>query len=133
MESNSNSGKPSESPVRLKIVMIGAAKVGKSAIINQFLYNTFTPKPTVEKLRYIYIKLAGAFILVYGVNSNTFLEVKTLRDQIHSTKEAVSIVVVSNKIDLIKAEKEISFNHLFSDQTEIVILVGPKSEIRPKL
>ena len=120
---------------------MGAAKVGKSAIINQFLYNTFTPKykRTVEEMhhgnfnvsgihllldildtsgwyefpamRELYIKSAGAFILVYDVNdSNTFLEVKTLRAQIHSTKGAVPIVVVGNKIDLVETKKEVSFS-----------------------
>ncbi|KYM85388.1 hypothetical protein ALC53_04631 [Atta colombica] len=137
-ESDSDSGKSSESSVRHKIVVMGAAKVGKSAIINQFLYNTFTPKykRTVEEMhhgnfnvsgihllldildtsgwyefpamRELYIKSAGAFILVYDVNdSNTFLEVKTLRAQIYSTKGAVPIVVVGNKIDLVKTEKEV--------------------------
>lgn len=117
---------------------MGAAKVGKSAIINQFLYNTFTPKykRTVEEMHHgdfnvsgiqltldildtsgsyefpamrdLSIKSADAFILVYDVNdANTFLEVKTLRAQILSTKGAVPIVVVGNKVDLVDSEQEV--------------------------
>lgn len=141
-ESDSGGGKPSsESSVKHKIVVMGAAKVGKSAIINQFLYSTFTPKykRTVEEMHHgdfnvsgihltldildtsgsyefpamrdLSIKSADAFILVYDVNdSNTFLEVKTLRTQILSTKGAVPIVVVGNKIDLVEMEQEVSFD-----------------------
>lgn len=121
--------------------MMGAAKVGKSAIINQFLYSTFTPKykRTVEEMHHgdfnvsgiqltldildtsgsyefpamrdLSIKSADAFVLVYDVNdSNTFLEVKTLRAQILSTKGAVPIVVVGNKIDLVETEQEVSLD-----------------------
>ncbi|XP_020284952.1 ras-related protein Rap-2a [Pseudomyrmex gracilis] len=136
-ESNSG-GKSTESSVRHKIVVMGAAKVGKSAIINQFLYNTFTPKykRTVEEMHHadftvsgihltldildtsgsyefpamrdLSIKSADAFIIVYDVNdSNTFLEVKTLRAQILSTKGAVPMVIVGNKIDLVESEQEV--------------------------
>lgn len=121
--------------------MMGAAKVGKSAIINQFLYSTFTPKykRTVEEMHHgdfnvsgiqltldildtsgsyefpamrdLSIKSADAFVLVYDVNdANTFLEVKTLRAQILSTKGAVPIVVVGNKLDLVETEQEVSFD-----------------------
>lgn len=140
-ESDSGGGKSSESSIRHKIVMMGAAKVGKSAIINQFLYNTFTPKykRTVEEMHHgdfnvsgihltldildtsgsyefpamrdLSIKSADAFVLVYDVNdSNTFLEVKTLRAQILSTKGAVPIVVVGNKIDLVETKQEVSLD-----------------------
>lgn len=140
-ESDSGGGKSAESSIRHKIVMMGAAKVGKSAIINQFLYSTFTPKykRTVEEMHHgdfnvsgiqltldildtsgsyefpamrdLSIKSADAFVLVYDVNdANTFLEVKTLRAQILSTKGAVPIVVVGNKIDLVETEQEVGFS-----------------------
>lgn len=142
-ESDSDGGKSSESSIRHKIVMMGAAKVGKSAIINQFLYNTFTPKykRTVEEMHHgdfnvsgvhltldildtsgsyefpamrdLSIKSADAFVLVYDVNdSNTFLEIKTLRAQILNTKGSVPIVIVGNKIDLMEAEHEVSFDKI---------------------
>ncbi|XP_043253973.1 ras-related protein Rap-2a [Colletes gigas] len=137
-ESDSGGGKPAESSIRHKIVVMGAAKVGKSAIINQFLYNTFTPKykRTVEEMHHgdfnvsgiqltldildtsgsyefpamrdLSIKSADAFILVYDVNdANTFLEVETLKAQICSTKGAVPIVVVGNKVDLVDSKQEV--------------------------
>ncbi|XP_043281779.1 ras-related protein Rap-1A isoform X2 [Venturia canescens] len=97
-------GKPAEGPVRHKIVVMGAAKVGKSAIINQFLYNTFSPKykRTVEEMhhgdfnvsgiqltldildtsgsydfpamRELSIRSADAFVLVYDVNDVSTFE-----------------------------------------------------------
>jgi len=138
-QSDSSGGK-SESSIRHKIVVMGAAKVGKSAIINQFLYNIFIPKykRTVEEMHHgdfnvsgrhltldildtsgsyefpamrdLSIKSADAFILVYNVNDcNTFLEIKTLRSQILSTKGVVPIVIVGNKIDLVERKQEVSF------------------------
>ncbi|XP_046434291.1 ras-related protein Rap-2a [Neodiprion fabricii] len=99
-EANSNSTKQTESSFRHKIVVMGAAKVGKSSIISQFLYNTFSAKykRTVEEMhhgdfnvsgiqltldildtsgayefpamRALSISSADAFILVYDVNDS---------------------------------------------------------------
>lgn len=48
--------KPGEDPKkrRYRVVVMGAAKVGKTAIINQFLYDSFTPKytRTVEEMHH---------------------------------------------------------------------------------
>ncbi|KYN12062.1 PREDICTED: ras-related protein Ral-B-like [Trachymyrmex cornetzi] len=138
-KSHSNSGKSSESWVRHTIVVMGPPKVGKTAIIKRFVYNTFSRKykqmvgnnhpmdfnvygnkyirfdfqdlsnfDEFPPMRELFITTAEAFILVYDVNdSNTFLEVEALRAQIHSTKGAIPIVVVGNKIDLVGTEKEV--------------------------
>ncbi|XP_055693416.1 ras-related protein Rap-1b [Lutzomyia longipalpis] len=49
------------SNVRHKIVVMGAAKVGKSSLINQFLYNKYTPKykRTVEEMHQGNFSVAG--------------------------------------------------------------------------
>ncbi|XP_028170807.1 ras-related protein Rap-2b [Ostrinia nubilalis] len=129
----SSSGNLTNNAVRHKIVVMGAAKVGKSSLISQFLYNTFSPKykRTIEEMhhgdfnvsgvrltldildtsgayefpamRALSMQSADAFILVYDItDADSFAEVRTLRDQIHETKEstAVPIVVVGNKVDL---------------------------------
>lgn len=129
----SSSGNLTNNAVRHKIVVLGAAKVGKSSLISQFLYNTFSPKykRTIEEMhhgdfnvsgvrltldildtsgayefpamRALSMQSADAFILVYDItDGDSFTEVRTLRDQIHETKEstAVPIVVVGNKVDL---------------------------------
>ncbi|XP_049819481.1 ras-related protein Rap-2a isoform X2 [Aethina tumida] len=92
------------SSVRHKIVVMGAAKVGKSSIITQFLYGTFSPKykRTVEEMhhgdfnvngvhltldildtsgayefpamRALSISSADAFILVYDVTDSSTFE-----------------------------------------------------------
>ncbi|XP_041977690.1 ras-related protein Rap-2b [Aricia agestis] len=140
------------SAVRHKIVVLGAAKVGKSSLITQFLYNTFSPKykRTIEEMhhgdfnvagvrltldildtsgayefpamRVLSMQSADAFILVYDItDAESFAEVRTLRDQIHETKEstAVPIVVVGNKVDLAEqGERQVEFH-----TTESVVTV----------
>ncbi|XP_012258210.1 ras-related protein Rap-2a isoform X2 [Athalia rosae] len=100
-ESEGNgTSKQTENSFRHKIVVMGAAKVGKSSIISQFLYNTFSPKykRTIEEMhhgdfnvsgiqltldildtsgayefpamRALSISSADAFILVYDVNDS---------------------------------------------------------------
>ncbi|XP_066995669.1 ras-related protein Rap-1b [Anabrus simplex] len=126
--------------VRHRIVVMGAAKVGKSSIISQFLYSTFSPKykRTVEEMhhgdfsvsginltldildtsgayefpamRALSISSGDAFILVYDItDSDTFTEIRTLRDQILESREVspAPIVVVANKIDLADESNQI--------------------------
>lgn len=128
-----SSGNLTSNAVRHKVVVMGAAKVGKSSIITQFLYGTFSTKykKTIEEMHHGDFNVAGvrltldildtsgayefpamralsmssadAFVLVYDItDADSFTEVRTLRDQIHETKEstAVPIVVVGNKTDL---------------------------------
>ncbi|KAI8434818.1 hypothetical protein MSG28_003320 [Choristoneura fumiferana] len=132
-ETVSSSANLTNNAVRHKIVVLGAAKVGKSSLITQFLYNSFSTKykRTIEEMHHGDFNVAGvrltldildtsgayefpamralsmqsadAFILVYDITDNeSFVEVRTLRDQIHETKAstAVPIVVVGNKVDL---------------------------------
>uniref|UniRef100_A0A182M8A7 Uncharacterized protein n=1 Tax=Anopheles culicifacies TaxID=139723 RepID=A0A182M8A7_9DIPT len=49
------------SNVRHKIVMMGAAKVGKSSLITQFLYSSFSPKykRTVEEMHHGHFSVGG--------------------------------------------------------------------------
>ncbi|XP_045463895.1 ras-related protein Rap-1 [Harmonia axyridis] len=104
LEKNDTIGPPSGSYVRHKIVVMGAAKVGKSSIITQFLYSTFSPKykRTVEEMhhgdfnvngvhltldildtagsfdfpamRALSISSADAFVLVYDVTDSSTFE-----------------------------------------------------------
>ncbi|XP_055371953.1 ras-related protein Rap1 [Condylostylus longicornis] len=139
---------------RHKIVVMGSAKVGKTSIITQFLYNQFPTKykRTVEEMhqgnfslngvnlildildtsgsyefpamRALSISSAEAFILVYDVtDTNTYEEVRAIRDQIHEIKgtTAVPIVVVGNKIDL--AERDENLREVEHEMTENVVTV----------
>lgn len=61
-------------------------------------------------MRALSISSADAFILVYDVTlSDTFDEVRCIRDQIHEIKNTTSvpIVVVANKIDLLDDNPEL--------------------------
>lgn len=51
----------SASHVRHKIVVLGAAKVGKTSLITQFLYNSFSPKykRTIEEMHHGNFSVSG--------------------------------------------------------------------------
>ncbi|CAG5125685.1 unnamed protein product [Candidula unifasciata] len=83
---------------RNRVVFLGAGRVGKTAILKRFLFNTFTPdyKETVEDLfvrdynipmRRLSITTAHAFVLVYSITSQeSFEEVKKLWAQIQEER-----------------------------------------------
>lgn len=61
MEKTNTDGVVPTANVRHKIVVMGAAKVGKSSIITQFLYRTFSPKykRTVEEMHHGDFNVSG--------------------------------------------------------------------------
>lgn len=61
LEKNNTDGVVPVGKVRHKIVVMGAAKVGKSSIITQFLYGIFSPKykRTVEEMHHGEFNVAG--------------------------------------------------------------------------
>ncbi|KAK9877828.1 hypothetical protein WA026_020061 [Henosepilachna vigintioctopunctata] len=104
MEKVEKASPPASGTFRHKIVVMGAAKVGKSSIITQFLYGTFSAKykPTIEEMhhsdfnvngvhltldildtagsfefpamRTLSISSGDAFVLVYDVTDNSTFE-----------------------------------------------------------
>lgn len=66
------------SSVRHKIVVMGAAKVGKSSLINQFLYNKYTPKykRTVEEMHQGNFSVAGVGLTLDILDTSGANEVK---------------------------------------------------------
>lgn len=71
-----NDSVPPVNNVRHKIVVMGAAKVGKSSIITQFLYGSFSPKykRTVEEMHHGDFNVSGVsdFILMMSFIENIF-------------------------------------------------------------
>lgn len=65
--SEADSGrKVTESKLKHEIIVMGAPKVGKSAIIHQFLFNTFTPKykSTVEEMHRAKFDVSGIQLIL---------------------------------------------------------------------
>ncbi|KFO89946.1 GTP-binding protein Rhes, partial [Buceros rhinoceros silvestris] len=105
----------------VRLVFLGAAGVGKTALIRRFLMDTFEPKeyevsgPTVKveildpsgsysfpAMRKLSIQNSDAFALVYAVDdAESFESVKSLREEILEVKEDKfpPIVVVGNKAE----------------------------------
>ncbi|XP_017767029.1 PREDICTED: ras-related protein Rap-1 [Eufriesea mexicana] len=81
-ESESGGGKQTDNSIRHKIVVMGAAKVGKSAIINQFLYHTFTPKykRTVEEMHHGDFNVSGKHLTLDILDTSGAYEFPAMRD-----------------------------------------------------
>lgn len=54
--------------VDAQVVMMGAAKVGKSSLISQFLYGTFSDKykRTVEEMHQVQINLKNKYLTLHN-------------------------------------------------------------------
>ncbi|KAK2817321.1 hypothetical protein Q5P01_025512 [Channa striata] len=123
----------SENPRPVRLVFLGAAGVGKSALIHRFLHDRFEHRyaPTVEELhlleldtirleildtsgsysfpamRELRIRHGDAFALVYAVDDpGSFEEVRRLRGEILELRggKSAPITVVGNKAELTEAE-----------------------------
>lgn len=66
---------------RHKIVVMGAAKVGKTSIITQFLYNTFTTKykRTIEEMHQGNFSIAGVNLTLDILDTAGSYEVSVFR------------------------------------------------------
>ncbi|KAI5634108.1 ras family domain-containing protein [Phthorimaea operculella] len=69
------------SVVRHKIVVLGGAKVGKSSLITQFLYNTFSPKykRTVEEMHHGEFNVSGVRLTLDILDTSGAYEFPAMR------------------------------------------------------
>ncbi|XP_050345635.1 ras-related protein Rap-2b isoform X1 [Nymphalis io] len=77
----SSSGNLTNNAVRHKIVVLGAAKVGKSSLISQFLYNTFSPKykRTIEEMHHGDFNVAGVRLTLDILDTSGAYEFPAMR------------------------------------------------------
>ncbi|KAH7931815.1 hypothetical protein HPB52_025274 [Rhipicephalus sanguineus] len=119
-----------------RVVVLGAARVGKTAIVHQFLYDEFPadyfatfhtgeyelngaslnldivdtsgsyPFPAMRRLA---ITTADAFVLVYAIDDpDSFEEARRIHDQITDLHSAKApVVVVGNKCDMPSATRRV--------------------------
>ncbi|XP_069955305.1 ras-related protein Rap-1b isoform X2 [Cherax quadricarinatus] len=79
---------------RYKVVIMGAAKVGKTAIINQFLYDTFTSKytRTVEEMHHGEYEVSGISLTLDILDTSGSYEFPAMRELSVNTADAFILV-----------------------------------------
>lgn len=80
--------------MRHKIVVMGAAKVGKSSIISQFLYGTFSSKykRTVEEMHHGEFNVAGVHLTLDILDTSGAYEFPAMRALSISSADAFILV-----------------------------------------
>ncbi|CAF4937922.1 unnamed protein product [Pieris macdunnoughi] len=86
--------------VRHKIVVLGAAKVGKSSLISQFLYGTFSPKykRTIEEMHHGDFNVAGVRLTLDILDTSGAYEFPAMRAL--SMQSADAFILVYDITDL---------------------------------
>lgn len=117
---------------RYRVVVMGAAKVGKTAIINQFLYDSFTAKytRTVEEMHHGEYEVSGMSLTLDILDTSGSFEFPAMRELsiknadafilVYAINDAESFEEVRNLRDVILGIKE--------DPCPIVV-VGNKSDL----
>lgn len=82
------------SVVRHKVVVLGPAKVGKSSLISQFLYSTFSPKykRTVEEMHQGEFSVAGVQLTLDILDTSGAYEFPAMRALSISSADAFILV-----------------------------------------
>ncbi|EPB66203.1 Ras family protein [Ancylostoma ceylanicum] len=95
-------------PYEITVIVLGATRVGKSALVSQFLWEGFVSdyKPTVEEFNWIEYELGEGSALMLQVvfsidDASSFEEAKKIIEEIEQERnKKVPIVLVANKCDL---------------------------------
>ena len=90
----SSSGNLTNNAVRHKIVVLGAAKVGKSSLITQFLYNTFSPKykRTIEEMHHGDFNVSGVRLTLDILDTSGAYEFPAMRTLSMQSADAFILV-----------------------------------------
>ncbi|XP_046829793.1 ras-related protein Rap-2a isoform X1 [Vespa crabro] len=127
-------GKSVESSVRHKIVVMGAAKVGKSAIINQFLYGTFTPKykRTVEEMHHGDFNVSGIHLTLDILDTSGSYEFPAMRDLSIKSADAFVLVYDVNDVNTFHEVKTLRALILNTKGVVPIVVVGNKLDLVEK-
>ncbi|XP_039747185.1 ras-related protein Rap-2b isoform X1 [Pararge aegeria] len=90
----SSSGNLTNNAVRHKIVVLGAAKVGKSSLISQFLYGTFSTKykRTIEEMHHGDFNVAGVRLTLDILDTSGAYEFPAMRTLSMQSADAFILV-----------------------------------------
>lgn len=130
-ESDSGGGKPIESSIQHKIVVMGAAKVGKSAIINQFLYNIFTPKykATVEEMHDVDFNVSGIHLKLDILDTSGSYAFPAMRDISIKSADAFILVYDVHDANTFLEVKTLRAEILSKRGSVPIVIVGNKIDI----
>ncbi|KFB40428.1 AGAP011306-PA-like protein [Anopheles sinensis] len=121
------------SNVRHKIVMMGAAKVGKSSLITQFLYSSFSPKykRTVEEMHHGHFSVGGVNLTLDILDTSGAYEFPAMRALSISSADAFILVYdVTDSITFeeVKAIRE-QIHEIKSTTAVPIVVVGNKTDL----
>ncbi|KAI4498361.1 hypothetical protein M0802_006540 [Mischocyttarus mexicanus] len=133
-DSGGGDGKSSESSIKHKIVVMGAAKVGKSAIINQFLYGTFTPKykRTVEEMHHGDFNVSGIHLTLDILDTSGSYEFPAMRDLSIKSADAFVLVYDVNDVNTFHEVKTLRTLILNTKGVVPIVVVGNKLDLVEK-
>ncbi|KAL1404011.1 hypothetical protein pipiens_005485 [Culex pipiens pipiens] len=119
--------------VRHKIVVMGAAKVGKSSLITQFLYSTFSPKykRTVEEMHHGHFSVGGVNLTLDILDTSGSYEFPAMRALSISSAEAFILVYDisdSGTFEEVKAIRE-QIHEIKSTTAVPIVIVGNKTDL----
>ncbi|XP_049540137.1 ras-related protein Rap1 [Anopheles darlingi] len=121
------------SNVRHKIVMMGAAKVGKSSLITQFLYSSFSPKykRTVEEMHHGHFSVGGVNLTLDILDTSGSYEFPAMRALSISSADAFILVydvTDSGTFEEVKAIRE-QIHEIKSTTAVPIVVVGNKTDL----
>lgn len=119
--------------VRHKIVVMGAAKVGKSSLITQFLYSTFSPKykRTVEEMHHGHFSVGGVNLTLDILDTSGSYEFPAMRALSISSAEAFILVydiTDSGTFEEVKAIRQ-QIHEIKSTTAVPIVIVGNKTDL----
>lgn len=110
---------------------MGAAKVGKSAIINQFLYGTFTPKykRTVEEMHHGDFNVSGIHLTLDILDTSGSYEFPAMRDLSIKSADAFVLVYDVNDVNTFHEVKTLRALILNTKGVVPIVVVGNKLDL----
>lgn len=111
---------------------MGAAKVGKTAIINQFLYDTFTPKytRTVEEMHHGEYEVAGLSLTLDILDTSGSFEFPAMRELSVNTADAFILVYAVNDADSFEEVRQLREFILQTKKAPVpMVVVGNKADL----
>lgn len=110
---------------------MGAAKVGKSAIINQFLYNTFTPKykRTVEEMHHGDFNVSGIQLTLDILDTSGSYEFPAMRDLSIKSADAFILVYDVHDANTFLEVKTLRAQILNTKGAVPIVVVGNKVDL----
>jgi small GTP-binding protein len=117
---------------RHKIVVMGAAKVGKTSLITQFLYGTFLPKykRTVEQMHRGEFCVGGVTLTLDILDTSGFYEFPAMRALSISSSDAFILVYDVNDASTFEEVRSLRDLIHASKGTEVpIVVVGNKVDL----